>query len=59
MDWLQIILGGALAVAIVFLFRPGINEALKKSREAKSDWPAVVIPIVLVVLFVVLLIMMV
>lgn len=59
MDWLQILLGGALAVAVVFLFRPGINEALRKSRETKADWPAVVIPVVLVLLFVVLLILMV
>jgi len=58
-DWLQILLGGALAVALIFLFRPGIGAALEKSRHSKADWPAVLIPVVLVLLFVVVLVMMV
>lgn len=59
MDLLQVLLAGALAAVVVWLFRPGIAAALQKSREAKSDWPSVLIPLALVVAFVVLLIMLV
>ncbi len=47
---------GAIAIAVVFLFRPGIRTALKQSREAKKDWPAVLLPLVVVVVFVIVLI---
>jgi hypothetical protein len=48
----EIILVGALAVLLVFLFRPGIKAALERSRNAKKDWPSVLIPLALVVVFV-------
>jgi hypothetical protein len=48
----EIILVGALAVLLVFLFRPGIKAALERSRNAKKDWPSVLIPLGLVVAFV-------
>lgn len=54
--WESVILG-ILAVLLVLLFRPGIKEALRQSREAEQkDWAGALIPIALVVLFVVLLI---
>ena len=48
---------GILAVLLVFLWRPGIKQALKRSQEAQEkDWRAVLIPLALVILFVILLI---
>ena len=55
--WEQILLG-AVAVLIIFWFRPGIKAALKRSEEAEDkDWKGVLIPLALVVLFVVFLLM--
>ncbi|HIP52742.1 MAG TPA: hypothetical protein EYH03_01845 [Chromatiales bacterium] len=54
--WQQILVG-AFAILLIFWFRPGIKAALERSREAEKDWPAALIPIGLVVLFVILLIM--
>lgn len=54
--WWEILLGGAVAVALILWFRPGIKAALERSRTAKKDWPAALIPLGLVVLFVLLLI---
>lgn len=48
---------GILAVLLIFLWRPGIKQALKRSQEAEEkDWRAVLIPLALVILFVILLI---
>jgi hypothetical protein len=55
----EIILIGAFAVLLIFLFRPGIKAALERSRNAKKDWPSVLIPLVLVVAFVLFLMAMV
>ena len=53
---LETLLLGALAVLLIFWFRPGIKAALERSRNAPKDWKSVLIPIGLVVLFVLLLI---
>ncbi|MGB4948305.1 MAG: hypothetical protein WBQ05_14065 [Candidatus Competibacter denitrificans] len=37
-------------------FQPGVKAAIERSRVAKKDWPAALIPLALVVLFVLLLI---
>jgi len=48
---------GAILVVVLLLFRPGLKEAFKKSKEAeKKDWAGVLLPVGLVVLFVILLI---
>ena len=57
--WWEILLGGLLAALVILWFRPGIKAAIERSRTAKKDWPAVLIPLGLVVLFVLLLIQMV
>lgn len=54
--WETVVLG-ALVILIIFWFRPGIKETLRRSQEAEKDWPAVLVPILLVVLFVVFLVM--
>ena len=54
--WWEILLGGLLAALVILWFRPGIRAAIERSRTAKKDWPAVLIPLALVVLFVLFLI---
>lgn len=57
--WWELLLGGLVAVLLVLWFRPGIRAAIERGRTAKKDWPAVLIPLGLVVLFVLLLVQMV
>lgn len=56
--WESLLLG-VMALLIIFWFRPGIKAAMQRSREAKSDWPAALIPLGMVVIFVIFLIAMV
>jgi hypothetical protein len=51
----QILLAGIVALLVILWFRPGIRVAMERSRNAKKDWKAVLIPLGLVVLFVLLL----
>ncbi|QQS55230.1 MAG: hypothetical protein IPM89_05305 [Candidatus Competibacteraceae bacterium] len=53
--WWEILLGGVAALLVILWFRPGIKASIERSRTAKKDWPAVLIPLALVVLFVILL----
>jgi hypothetical protein len=55
--WENLLLG-ALALLMIFWMKPGIKAAMEKSKTAKSDWPGLLIPLVLVVLFVLFLIAM-
>lgn len=57
--WWEILLGGLAAVLVILWFRPGIRAAIERSRTARKDWPAVLIPLGLVVLFVLLLVQLV
>jgi hypothetical protein len=57
--WWEIVLGGLAAALVILWFQPGIKATLERSRTAKKDWPAALIPIALVVLFVLLLIQLV
>jgi len=57
--WEKLLLG-ALALLLIFWFRPGLKAAFQQSAEAeKKDWKGVLIPLLLVVLFVIFLISMV
>ncbi len=56
--WENILLG-LMVLGIIFWMRPGIKVSMQQSREAKSDWMSVLVPIGLVVMFVVFLISMV
>ncbi len=47
---------GALAIFVIFWFRPGMKAALEQSKTAEQDWKGALIPLGLVVLFVILLI---
>jgi len=53
--WEQLALG-AVALLVIFWFKPGVNAALKQSEEAEKDWLAVLLPIAAVILFVVFLV---
>ncbi|MBK8535624.1 MAG: hypothetical protein IPL59_11090 [Candidatus Competibacteraceae bacterium] len=57
--WWEILLGGLAALLVILWFQPGIKAAIERSRTAKKDWPAALIPLGLVVLFVLLLIQLV
>jgi len=52
----EMILLGVMALLLIFWFRPGIKAALERSRQAEKDWPSVLIPIGIVVLFVIFLV---
>jgi hypothetical protein len=56
--WEQILLG-VLALIVLFWMGPGVKSAMERSRSAPRDWPGVLIPVGLVLLFVVFLIAMV
>ena len=43
---------GLIALLAIFWVSPGIKAALVRGKQVKSDWPAVLIPLVVVVLFV-------
>ena len=56
MGLLETILLAALAILVVFWFRPGIKATLEQSRKAEKDWKGALIPLGIVVLFVIFLI---
>ncbi len=53
--WEKILLG-VLALVIILWFFPGVKTLMKESSDAPRDWPAVLLPLLAVVAFVVLLI---
>ncbi|NBT30182.1 MAG: hypothetical protein EBT18_12030 [Gammaproteobacteria bacterium] len=53
--WEKILLGVLVLVVILWFF-PGVKTMMQQSREAPKDWPAVIIPLVAVVAFVIFLI---
>ncbi len=57
--WWEILIGGLAALLVILWFRPGIKAAIERGKTAKKDWPAALIPIGLVVLFVLALIQLV
>ena len=52
--WEKILLG-ILALLIILWFFPGVKTLMKQSADTPRDWPAVVLPLLAVVAFVVLL----
>ncbi len=48
---------GLIAVLAIFWFSPGIKAATERGKQVKADWPAALIPLGLVVLFVTFLIL--
>ena len=56
--WEKILLG-VLALLIILWFFPGVKTMMRESQEAPKDWPAVIVPLIAVVAFVIFLIAMV
>lgn len=54
--WEQLALG-AVALLVIFWFKPGISAALKQSKEAEKDWLGILLPVAAVILFVAFLVM--
>ncbi len=48
----QKVLVGVLALLITLWFWPGIRTLMKQSQEAEKDWPAVLVPLLIVIVFV-------
>ncbi len=49
---------GLMALGIIFWMKPSIKATFEKSREAKSDWMGLLVPIGFVVMFVIFLVAM-
>ena len=54
--WEKLLLG-VLALLVILWFFPSINKTIEVSRDAKSDWIGLAIPIAIASLFVVVLIL--
>lgn len=54
--WENILLA-ALMILVIFWFWPGLKTSLARSRSAEKDWPALLVPLAVVLLFVIVLIM--
>jgi hypothetical protein len=50
---------GTIALLMVFWAGPGIKQTIARSKQAKADWPSLLVPLALVLVFVVFLIAMV
>lgn len=50
---------GALVLLVLFWMGPGVKVSLERSKNAETDWKAVLLPLGFVVLFVLFLIAMV
>lgn len=53
------LLMGVMVVGVILWMRPGIKASMQQTRDAKSDWMGVLVPIGFVVIFIIFLIAMV
>lgn len=53
----ETLLIGLIALLAIFWFSPGIKSANERAKSVRPDWPAALIPLGLVALFVVFLIL--
>lgn len=49
--WETIVIG-IVAILVIFWFSPGIKAAMERGKQVQADWPAVLIPLGIVALFV-------
>ena len=52
--WEKLLIGVIGLLALLWFF-PGVKTMIAQRRDAQKDWPAVLIPAVVVVIFVILL----
>jgi hypothetical protein len=53
----ETILIGLVALLAIFWYGRGLRATIERSKQVESDWPAVLIPLALVIVFVFLLIL--
>lgn len=56
--WENLLLG-LMVLGVIFWMKPGIKNSFQVSKNAKSDWMGVLMPISCVIMFIVFLIAMV
>jgi TRAP-type C4-dicarboxylate transport system permease small subunit len=56
--WESLLLG-VMVLGIIFWMRPGIKLSMQQSKNAKSDWIGLLVPIGFVIIFIVFLVSMV
>ena len=52
--WEKLLIG-MIGLLVLLWFSPGVKIMIEQSRNAQTNWPAVLIPAVVVVIFVILL----
>ena len=52
--WEKLLIG-VIGLLVLLWFSPGVKIMIGQSRDAKKNWPAILIPAVVVVIFVILL----
>ena len=52
--WEKLLIG-VIGLLVLLWFSPGVKTMIAQSRDAQKNWPAVLIPTVVVVIFVILL----
>ena len=52
--WEKLLIG-VIGLLVLLWFSPGVKIMIGQSRNAKKNWPAVLIPAVVIVIFVILL----
>ncbi|MCP1728383.1 amino acid transporter [Natronospira proteinivora] len=56
---IELVLIGALVIAVLFWFSRGLGNLFQESREAPKDWVGLLLPLAAVVAFVLFMMMMV
>lgn len=56
--WENLILG-IMVLGVIFWIRPGIKTSMQQSKDAKSDWAGLLLPLGAVIIFIVFLVSMV
>ena len=56
MDWMQIVSALAIVMFLIILFPRAIDMMKNSPKATSSDWNAVIVPLIMIVLFVMLLI---
>jgi succinate dehydrogenase hydrophobic anchor subunit len=56
MDWMQIASALALVMFLIILFPTALKMMKNSPKATSSDWKAVIVPLIIIILFIMLLI---
>lgn len=56
MDWMQIASALALVMFLIILFPTALHMMKNSPKATSSDWKAVIVPLIIIILFIMLLI---